>query len=293
MNILISGASGLIGTALIKSLTQQGHTVNILKRNNQKTDFNWDPEVGTINIKTNSPIDAVINLNGVNIADKRWSNKRKSDIISSRVNSTRLLAETILKLENPPAVFINASAIGFYGDTGQTIKDETSLAGNNYLTDVVTQWEAAAHPLKNSGIRTVFIRSGVVLSNQGGALNKMLLPFKLGLGGIIGNGQQYMSWISLADEVRAIEFLLNNQTIHGPVNLTAPNPVDNRTFTKALGKALNRPTLFPMPSIVVKALFGEMGELLLLGSNRITPGVLTENGFKFLYPDIHSALKHA
>ena len=293
MNILISGASGLIGSALSNFLIQQGHSIHILKRNNPDSEFNWAPDLGLIQLDRNTEIDAVINLNGVNIGDKRWNNKRKAAIISSRVNSTRLLADAILRLKKPPAVFINASAIGFYGDTGQSVKDETSSAGNNYLSDVVTQWEAAADSLKESGIRTVFIRSGVVLSNKGGALNKMLFPFKMGLGGIIGNGKQYMSWISLTDEIRAIDFLLNKQNIHGPVNLTAPNPVDNRTFTKALGETLNRPTLFPMPSLVVKALFGEMGDMLLLGSNRIKPGVLTEHGFKFSYPDIHGALYNA
>lgn len=291
MNILISGASGLIGTALSEYLIQQGHSVYPLKRNQPSAAFNWNPDTGSIQLDESIKLDAVINLNGVNIGDKRWNTQRKIDIIQSRVRSTQLLATTIKDLKHPPYVFINASAIGYYGDTGQEMKNENSPPGKNYLSDVVTQWEGAASSLKNSGIRTVFVRSGVVLSHKGGALKKMLLPFKLGLGGIIGNGKQYMSWISLIDELRAIEFLLHHD-IHGPVNLTAPNPVNNQTFTKALGLVLKRPTIFPMPSVIVKILFGEMGELLLLGSNRVSPDVLLNSDFEFSHPDVHSALKN-
>jgi uncharacterized protein (TIGR01777 family) len=291
MDILISGASGLIGSSLTHYLQQQGHTVHVLKRNSPDSRYNWNPDTGFIQLEKNIKLDAVINLSGVNIGDKRWSQKRKQDIIQSRVNCTELLADTIKKLETPPSIFINASAIGYYGDTGQTPKNEDDCAGSNYLTDIVTQWENAANTLKETSIRTVFIRSGVVLSNKGGALKKMLLPFKLGLGGNIGSGEHYMSWISLIDELRAIEFLLNNN-IHGPVNLTSPYPVTNKVFTKALGQALKRPTLFPMPSLIVKLLFGEMGNLLLLGSSRITPNVLLKHGFKFSHPDINSALRN-
>jgi uncharacterized protein (TIGR01777 family) len=292
MDILISGASGLIGSSLTQYLQQQGHTVHALKRNSPDSRYNWNPDTGFIQLDKNIKLDAVINLSGVNIGDKRWSQKRKQDIIQSRVNCTELLADTIKKLETPPSIFINASAIGYYGDTGQKQKNEDDCAGSNYLTDIVTQWENAANALKETSIRTVFIRSGVVLSNKGGALKKMLLPFKLGLGGNIGSGEHYMSWISLIDELRAIEFLLNND-IHGPVNLTSPRPVTNKVFTKALGQALKRPTLFPMPSLIVKLLFGEMGNLLLLGSSRITPSVLLKHGFKFSHPDINSALRNA
>ena len=291
MNILISGASGLIGQALSSYLKSQSHNIYILNRNKPESNFNWNPDAGVIHLDPSITLDAVINLNGVNIGDQRWNASRKASIIDSRVNSTHLLAKTIASLEVPPRVFINASAIGFYGDTGNKLSNEQSDSGDNYLSDVVTHWEAAADPLKDTSVRTVFIRSGVVLSPKGGALQKMLLPFKLALGGAIGNGQQFMSWISLTDELRAIEYLLTHD-IHGPVNLTAPNPVSNHTFTKALGKALKRPTLFPMPSLVVKILFGEMGKLLLLGSNRIEPQVLSQHGFKFKHPNIHSALKY-
>ena len=290
MNILISGATGLLGSALRPYLENKGHQVYILHRGRSSGRFYWQPEKNIIHIDEEIYLDAVINLNGVNIADKPWSKQRKDDIIQSRVKCTQVLSKALIDRLQSPHTFINASAIGYYGDTGNDSVDEYSSAGGNFLTEIVTQWEAAAQPIIDSGIRTVFIRSGVILTPQGGALKKMLLPFKLGLGGKVGNGQQHMSWISLTDELRAIEFLLNQSVISGPVNLTAPHPVTNSTFTKALGKALKRPTMFPMPAFVVKMLFGEMGDLLLLGSNQVLPSVLIDNGFKFAYPDIQSAL---
>ncbi|MGK0443344.1 MAG: hypothetical protein ACJA1U_000269 [Bermanella sp.] len=290
MNILISGATGLVGTALRPYLESKGHQVYILHRGRSSGSFYWQPEKGLIHLDDDIHLDAVINLNGVNIGDKPWSKQRKQDIIDSRVTCTELLSQTIASRANPPSLFINASAIGFYGDTADTPVDEQSTPGRNFLSEIVTKWEAAAKAIEDSCVRTVFIRSGVVLTPKGGALKKMLLPFKLGLGGKVGSGQQFMSWISLTDELRAIEFVLNEPSIEGPVNLTAPNPVSNYTFTKALGGALNRPTLFPMPAFVVKTVFGEMGDLLLLGSNRVLPVVLEKHGFKFKHPDIESAL---
>ncbi|MGB3667766.1 MAG: TIGR01777 family oxidoreductase [Bermanella sp.] len=290
MNILISGATGLVGSALRPYLEHKGHQIYILHRGRSSGSFYWQPEKGLIHLDDSIHLDAVINLNGVNIGDKPWSNQRKQDIIDSRVNCTELLSETIAKRSQVPEVFINASAIGFYGDTADTPVDETSIAGDNFLSEIVTKWEAAAKAIEDSTVRTAYIRSGVVLTPKGGALKKMLLPFKLGLGGKVGSGEQYMSWISLTDELRAIEFILNNTDISGPVNLTAPQPVSNFAFTKALGSALNRPTIFPMPGFVVKTLFGEMGDLLLLGSNRVLPKVLENHGFKFTHPDIGSAL---
>ena len=291
MNILISGATGLIGTALREHLQQAGHSVYLLHRGRSTGSFYWNPEQGQIHLDENIHLDAVVCLNGVNIGDKRWSPSRKNDIIYSRVTCTRLLSQALAKRYDPPDVFISASAIGFYGDTQHEWKDETSEPGSNFLSKIVTQWEAAAQPALNKGIRTVFIRSGVVLSPLGGALQKMLLPFKLGLGGKVGHGQQYMSWISLEDEIRAIQFLIENSSISGPVNLTAPIPVINQEFSQSLGKALKRPALFPMPAFVVKLLFGEMGELLLLGSNRIKSSVLQDAGFKFHHPDIKRAFR--
>lgn len=290
MNILISGASGLIGSALKGHLQKLGHTVYLLYRNRKSGAFYWNPEENQIHLDDKIHLDAVVCLNGVNIGDKRWSPKRKQAIIDSRVRSTKLLSQALANRFDPPGLFISASAIGYYGDTGDQQKDETGQAGKNFLSEIVTQWEASAKPAIEKGIRTVFIRSGVVLSPNGGALQKMLLPFKLGLGGKVGNGNQYMSWISLEDEVRAIQFLIENKQVSGPVNLTAPHPVSNTEFTKALGEALKRPTLFPMPEFMVKILFGEMGELLLLGSNRIESKVLQESGFKFTHKNIQSAL---
>ncbi|MFT7108920.1 MAG: hypothetical protein ACI843_000576 [Psychrobacter glaciei] len=290
MNVLISGASGLIGSALVPYLEAQGHSVFILHRNKKDSPFNWDPDSGHIQLDSDIHLDAVINLNGVNIGDQRWSPRRKQQIIQSRTDSTDLLARSIAKLPTPPTVFLSASAIGFYGETGSVAVNENSPAGSNFLSQVVSPWEQAALPAQAAGIRTVFMRSGVVITPNGGALKKMLLPFKLGLGGKVGSGKQYMSWISLSDEIRAMEFLLNND-ISGPVNLTAPAPVSNQDFTKALGHALNRPTVFPMPEFVVKALFGEMGDLLLLGSSRVLPAVLLEKGFSFKHNYIDDAFR--
>jgi uncharacterized protein (TIGR01777 family) len=279
-----------LGSALRPFLENKGHQVYILHRGRRDGGFFWQPEKGLIHLDKDINLDAVINLNGVNIGDKPWSKQRKQDIIQSRVTCTQLLSQAIADRFNPPSVFINASAIGYYGDTGSNAVDETSQAGHNFLTQIVKQWEGAAQPIIDNGVRTVFIRSGVILTPKGGALKKMLLPFKLGLGGKVGSGQQFMSWISLTDELRAIEFLLHTPNISGPVNLTTPNPVTNYDFTKALGETLKRPTIFPMPAFVVKTLFGEMGDLLLLGSNRVLPKTLTENGFKFTHPDITRAL---
>lgn len=290
MNILISGATGLVGTALRPYLESKGHQVYILHRNRTSGSFYWQPDQGQIHLDVNIHLDAVINLNGVNIGDKPWNAARKHALIESRVQSTQVLSEAISKRFDPPQVLINASAIGFYGDTGDNPVDEASSPGNNFLSEIVTQWEAAAKPALDKGIRTVFIRSGVVLTPTGGALKKMLLPFKLGLGGKIGNGKQFMSWISLTDELRAIEFVLNHANIEGPVNLVAPEPVTNAQFTRTFGQVIKRPTLFPIPAFVVKTLFGEMGDLLLLGSNRVLPKVLSQEGFKFQHPNLKSAL---
>jgi len=293
MNILISGASGLIGTALRSYLEHKGHQVYILHRGRSSGRFYWQPENKVIHIDDSIPIDAVINLNGVNIGEEKWSDERKQAIYESRIHSTQLLSEALAKRHEPPSVFISASAIGYYGDTKDHEVDEQHSAGNNYLSDIAIDWEAATEAAQKANIRTVHIRSGVVLSAQGGALKKMLTPFKLALGGKLGKGTQYMSWISLKDEIRAIEFLLDQQHIFGPVNLTAPNPVTNLAFTKALSKQLSRPALFPLPAWLIKVVFGEMGQLLLLDSNRVLPNVLKSNGFKFEHKTIEDALAYS
>ncbi|GAA6134723.1 TIGR01777 family oxidoreductase [Oceaniserpentilla sp. 4NH20-0058] len=290
MNILISGASGFIGSALKPYLESKGHQVYLLHRGKSSGSFYWLHEQDIIHLDESITIDAVINLNGVNIGEKSWNKKRKQALIDSRVKSTQLLSQALVKRFEPPKVLINASAIGYYGDTRHTETDESSKAGNNFLTDIVKQWEAAALPAVNANIRTVFIRSGIVLANHGGALQKMLPAFKFGLGGKIGNGQQYMSWISLTDELRAIAFLLDEPSIQGPVNLTAPHPVTNRIFSQTLAAELRRPCLLPLPSTMIKLLFGEMGELLLLGSNRVLPSILTRHGFQFQHKTLAEAL---
>ncbi|WP_396587907.1 TIGR01777 family oxidoreductase [Bermanella sp. R86510] len=289
MNVLISGATGLIGTALTEYLEQQGHTVYILHRDKEVGAFYWKPNFGHIYLDPRIHLDAVVNLNGVNIGDKPWSKARKKEILNSRIQSTQLLAEAISKRSQKPSTFVSASAIGFYGDTGDEWVDEQSSGGKNFLTDIAKHWEQSARAANDAGIRTVFIRTGVVLAKQGGALAKMLLPFKLGLGGPIGQGNQYMSWISLEDEIRAIAYLLENKDIEGPVNLTAPNPVTNETFAKRLAANLKRPALLPMPAWLVKLIFGEMGELLLLGSARVKSKVLQDNGFRFHHQQIDDA----
>lgn len=299
MDILISGATGLVGTALTSYLRNKGHEVHVLQRNDSGAPLTWQPSNNQIFLDPEQHFDAVINLNGVNIGDKPWSKQRKLDIIQSRVDSTRLLSKTVAALPNPPSVFINASAIGFYGNSvpdesiGSVAVDESSPAGNDFLAEVVTTWERAADPLLKTQIRTVFIRSGVIISKEGGALAKMLLPFKLGLGGRVGSGKQYMSWIALEDELRAIEFILNTAQIYGAVNLTSPNSVTNKKFTSTLAQCLKRPAIFPMPEFMVKLLFGEMGELLLLGGANVKPTVLLDNGFVFKYPDLDKAFQTA
>lgn len=290
MNVLISGASGLIGTALSSYLTRHGHSVYPLRRKLQQGPFYWHPDEGHIHLDPEIPLDVVINLNGINIGEKRWNPSRKQAILDSRIQSTRTLANAICEMSSKPKVFISASAIGFYGDTGGEIVNETAAAGENYLADIAKAWEAETQAVKDAGVRTVNLRTSMVLSKDGGALEAMLMPFKMGLGGVIGSGEQLTSWISIEDECRAIEFAMNHESLQGPVNLCAPNVISNREFTQALGHAVRRPTLFPMPALVVKLLFGEMGELLLLGSVGVYPKKLLEEGFEFTHPDIDTAL---
>lgn len=291
MNVLISGASGLIGTALSDYLSRQGHSVFPLQRTLQQGPFYWHPEEGHIHLDPDTAIDVVINLNGINIGERRWNAARKQAILESRIHSTRTLANAICEMSSKPKVFISASAVGYYGDTGKEIVNENAPAGDNYLSEIAKQWEAETQIVQDAGVRTVNIRTSMVLSKSGGALEAMLLPFKLGLGGVIGSGDQLTSWISIEDECRAIEFAMNHEAITGPVNLCAPNVITNREFTQALGQALKRPTIFPMPAFMVKILFGEMGDLLLLGSVGVHPQKLLEAGFEFSHPNIATALE--
>lgn len=295
MKILISGASGFIGNELINFLRTCGHHVSLLVRDHKAVtegQFLWDPSKNLIDEAAFEGIDAVINLSGENIAGGRWSQERKNKILESRIQATSLLAKTLYKLKNPPSIFLSASAIGFYGDRGDNICNENTINGNGFLAHVCQEWEAAASPAIDKGIRTVFLRFGVVLSKNGGALAKMLLPFKLGLGGALGSGKQYMSWVAIDDVVAIILFALTNAAIEGPVNVVSPNPVTNYQFTKALGQALGRPTFFNVPAFVLRLILGaEMANEFLLSSTRVDPLKLTQEGYSFIYPDLLTALK--
>jgi uncharacterized protein (TIGR01777 family) len=294
MRVLVTGSTGLIGSALVPFLRAAGHDVIRLARVPLRAEEKvvlWDPEAGKIEPSELEGIEAVVHLAGENIAG-RWTAEKKARIRDSRVRGTRLLCEALARLERPPAVLVSASAIGYYGDRGTEILREESPPGRGFLAEVAAQWEAATEPAAQRGIRVAILRFGIVLSPRGGALAQMLLPFRLGLGGPIGSGQQYWSWIAIDDVVRAIQHALHTETIRGPVNVVAPDPVTNREFTRALGRVLGRPTLLPLPATVVRLLFGQMGEELLLASQRVEPIRLLASGFVFQYPDLDGALRH-
>jgi uncharacterized protein (TIGR01777 family) len=291
MNILLTGSTGLIGTALTRHLQTLGHNIYPLYRNPsiEKSHY-WNPEEDQIHLDDEIKLDTVIHLAGENIADSRWSQKKKDSILNSRVHGTRLLAETISQLEHRPELFISGSAIGYYGDTGDNIVDEDSPRGTGFLSDVATQWEAATQAAEDAGIRTIHMRTGIVLSPQGGVLQKMLFPFSMGLGGVVGNGQQYMSWISIDDVVGVIDTMLVNNEMTGPYNLVAPNPVTNYRFTKSLGKVLRRPTVSPLPAFIARMMFGEMADALLLSSSRVATSRLKSAGYTFTDRDLTETL---
>jgi uncharacterized protein (TIGR01777 family) len=289
MTILITGASGFLGTALTALLKSKGHEVRRMGRSSG--DVKWNPEAGSIEAAKMEGFDAVVHLAGENIAGKRWSEEQKRKIRDSRVKGTRLLAETLAGLQRPPKVLVSASAIGFYGNRGDEALTEDSKPGTDFLSNVCKEWEEAAEPAARKGIRVVFIRTGIVLSKDGGAIAKMLMPFKMGVGGKIGDGRQYMSWIALSDECRVILHAIETESIKGPVNSVAPNPVRNAEFTKAMGAALHRPTIFPMPAFAARIALGEMADALLLSSAKVLPKRLMQSGFKFDHTDIHETLK--
>ena len=251
----------------------------------------WDPAAGSLDPDTLTDTEAVVNLNGATL-DRRWTQARKREIRDSRVDPTSLLARTIAGLDRGPSVFVCAGGVGIYGDRGDEILTEDSELGTGFLAEVGRAWEAAAEPAREAGIRVVNFRHGIVLSADGGALRRMLTPFKLGLGGRVGGGQQWWSWVSMDDVVSAYRFVLEGD-IAGPLDLTSPNPATNAQFAKALGRALGRPTIFPLPAIAVKAIFGEMGEAALLEGQRALPARLLAAGFTFTQPDLEPALRHA
>ena len=294
MKILISGASGFIGQRLVKMLTESGHDVARLGRGTTRPihtqDFVWNIETGTCSLKSLDGFDAVINLVGESVAARRWTSAQKKRLVDSRIQSTALLAKLFKASAIPPKIFLSASAVGVYGNRGDEKLTELSSPGIGFLAVLAQTWEQSA-TLHDSRIRQVLMRFGVVLDPAGGALSKMLLPFKLGLGGTLGSGRQYFSWISLADACRAIVFCLENQKISGPVNIVAPDAVTNKEFTATLGKELQRPTIFKLPSLVLKIVLGEMAEALLLSSQRVYPEKLIGAGFEFKHAKLVDCIK--
>ena len=281
----------MVGTALSRHLDSQGHNVFPLYRNYEHDKWHyWFPEENRIHLDSSIKLDAVIHLAGENIADSRWNEKKKQRILSSRVNGTRLLSKKLAALDHKPSVFISASAIGYYGDTGDRIADEDDECGTGFLSDIASQWEAETASAEAAGIRTIHLRTGIVLSADGGALKKMLPAFKLGLGGILGNGRQYMSWISIDDVIHIIDHMLTHDDMTGAYNLVSPEAASNKEFTKSLGRALHRPTIFPMPAAVARLLFGEMADPLLLSSCRVKPKRLNDHGYRFIDDDLDQTL---
>ena len=293
MKILVTGASGLLGSALVPFLAGAGNEVARLGRTAPRAaDLRWDPEAGVLESDALEGFDAVVHLAGENIATGRWTAENKRRIKDSRVKGTSLLATTLAALERPPRVLVSASAIGFYGDRGDEELTEGSPAGAGFLSEVCCEWEAATEPAEGKGIRVAHARLGVVLTKDGGALAKMLTPFGLGVGGIIGNGRQYMSWITLDDTVAAVGHLLATEAASGPVNVVTPAAVTNHEFTKTLGRVLRRPTLFPMPGFAARLAFGEMADALLLASTRVKPNRLLDSGYAFRHGTLEEGLRH-
>jgi uncharacterized protein (TIGR01777 family) len=293
MKVLVTGASGLIGSALSKFLTADGHSVIRLQRRDFEPESPvWDLENCINDLARNGEKYAVVHLAGENIADGRWSKKKKNRILNSRVHGTKHLAAYFAGTDFKPELIISASAVGFYGEHGTEIIDESCASGSGFLAGVCQQWEDLANIAEEAGIRVVNARFGAVLSSSGGALRKMLLPFKMGLGGIIGSGEQYFSWVSIDDAVRIIQHIIADDSIRGPVNFVAPNAVSNRKFTKTLGRVLRKPTILPLPAFAARLAFGEMAEELLLTSTRVFPKKIVEFGYKFRHPELGEALKH-
>jgi uncharacterized protein (TIGR01777 family) len=296
MKILISGASGLVGTHLIPTLEAKSHEIYKLVRKTPKdaSEIQWDAKTGFSDAEQTKleNFDAVVHLAGDNVASENWSDEKKRRIRESRITGTRVLVDALKRCANLPKIFVSASASGFYGDRKAEILTEESPKGEGFLPDVCDEWEQEARRAEDFGARVVSPRIGVVLSKDGGALEKMLTPFKLGVGGVVGSGKQWMSWIALDDLINVIHFALENAELKGAVNTVAPNPVTNGEFTKTFGKVINRPTILPIPAFAVKLLFGEMGETLLLQGQRLIPKKLQDAGFEFEFPNLEDALRH-
>ena len=296
MKILISGSSGLIGTAATTALKSDGHNVVHLVRPGKTTnpgDIQWDPMRATVDVAGLEGIDVVIHLSGAGIADGRWTEERKQLLRSSRIDTTRVLVDSLSRLKQKPRLLIVASAIGYYGSRGDEILTESSTTGTDFLALVCRDWEAEASRAAERGIRTVMLRSGVVLSGKGGALPKMLPPFKLGVGGRLGSGQQWMSWIAIEDVVGIIRHTIAKEQVSGPVNVVAPSPVRNEEFTRLLAGMLHRPAIFPAPAFVLRLAMAEMADAVLLSSDRVKPEQMLAAGYKFRFEILEPALRAA
>jgi uncharacterized protein (TIGR01777 family) len=293
LHVAVTGSHGLIGGELVSRLTAGGHRVTAVVRQDASAgQVSWDPGAPSFDASKLEGVDAVVHLAGLNIAASRWTAAFKQRIRQSRVQGTRVLCQGLAGMDRPPAVLVSASAVGYYGDRGDQRLTEDSPPGTGFLAEVARDWEAATGPAAAAGVRVVPLRFGVVLSRKGGALAKLLTPFKMGGGGIVGNGRQYMSWIGLDDAVSTIVYALTTPSLSGPVNAVAPQPVTNREFTKTLGRVLSRPTLVPLPAFAARLAFGEMADALLLASTRVQPARLLESGYDFRHTSLEDALRH-
>ena len=294
MKVAVTGASGLIGSALVPHLRSRGDDVLRLVRRpaTAPDEVTWDPAAGTVDLAGLEGIDAVVHLAGAGVGDHRWTDAYKKEILDSRVDGTHTIVKAMAALDQRPSTLVAGSAIGWYGDTGDRAVDESAPAGTGFLADVVRAWEAAADPAREAGIRVTHARTGLVVAKEGGAWAKLFPIFKLGLGGKLGSGRQYWSWISLRDEVAALTYLLDNSSLSGPVNLTGPHPATNAEVTKAMGAVLGRPTLFSVPAVALKTVLGEFSTEIL-SSARVIPEVLESSGFNWKDPSVESAIRAA
>jgi uncharacterized protein len=293
MKVLIAGGSGLVGAALTTSLRRDGHAVSRMVRPGSQAapgDVQWNPLSASVDVPAMEGFDAVVNLSGAGIGDGRWTSKRKQVLRSSRVDSTRVLVDALTHLKQPPRVFVCASAIGFYGDRGDEVLTESSGHGNDFLAIVCRAWEGEAARAAASGIRTVIARFGIVLSTDGGALPRMLTPFRFGAGGRLGSGKQWMSWVALEDAVRVLRAAIDDASWNGAVNVVAPEPVRNSEFTRVLAGVLHRPAIFPAPALALRLALGEMADALLLSSQRVQPECLTRYGYAFRHENLEAAM---
>ena len=293
MRIAVTGSSGLVGSALVSFLMAEGdEVIRLVRTSPTGGDVQWDPALGVKDLRRLEGVDAVVHLAGENIAAGRWTAQRKDAIRRSRVEGTRQLCESLGRLSRRPKVLISASAIGYYGDRGNEIVTEGSSPGKDFLAQVCGDWEAATEPASRAGIRVIHLRFGMILSPVGGALQKMLVPFRLGAGGRMGSGAQYVSWIAIDDAIGAIHHAVCTESLEGAVNAVAPTPVPNAEFTRILARVLSRPAVLPMPTVAARLVFGEMADALLLASARVMPRRLQASAYRFRYPELEGALRH-